>query len=157
MKTIEKSIIVDAPVRTVYNQWTQFEEFPRFMEGVEEVRQVGDKHLYWRARIAGQTKEWHSEIVEQTPDLRIAWRSTVGAQNDGAVRFEPYGFGRTRLSLRLDYDPEGMAENIGDALGVVERRVSGDLERFKEFIEERGAETGAWRGEIHDSQVTRKG
>jgi uncharacterized membrane protein len=157
MNTIEKSIVVDVPIRTAYNQWTQFESFPSFMEGVEEVRQQGDKYTHWRAEIAGKTEEWDAEIVEQTPDQRVAWRSISGAYNAGSVRFQPLGANQTQLTLRLDYEPEGMIEQVGDALGMVERRVKGDLERFKEFIESRGSETGAWRGEIHGARVERRG
>jgi uncharacterized membrane protein len=153
MATIEKSIEVNVPVRTAYNQWTQFEEFPQFMEGVEEVRQLDDKRLQWRASIAGKSEEWQAEIVEQTPDMVVAWRSTTGSENAGRVSFAPAGMNATRVTLRLDYDPEGIVESVGDKLGFVSRRVEGDLERFKEFIEGRGAETGAWRGEIHGGTV----
>lgn len=149
MNTVERSIVVDVPVSTAYNQWTQFEEFPRFMDGVESVRQEGDTRLYWKANIAGKDVEWEAEIVEQTPDRQIAWRSTTGAHNAGMVMFQPEGDNSTRLTLRLEYEPEGFFENVGSALGFVDNRVEGDLERFKEFIEGRGAETGAWRGEIH--------
>jgi uncharacterized membrane protein len=156
MNAIEKSIVVDVPVRTAYNQWTQFESFPQFMEGVEEVRQQGDKSTHWRANIAGKTEEWNAEIVEQTPDRRVAWRSTTGAYNAGTVSFQPMGANQTQLTLRMEYQPEGIVEKAGDALGLVEGRIKGDLERFKKFIESRGAETGAWRGEIHNAQVERK-
>ena len=155
MAQIEKSIEVNVPVRTAYNQWTQFEQFPQFMEGVEEVRQLDDKRLNWRASIAGKTEEWQAEIVEQTPDKVVAWRSTTGAENGGRVSFASAGADATRITLRLDYDPEGMVESVGDKLGFVSRRVEGDLERFKEFIEGRGSETGAWRGEIHGGEVER--
>jgi len=155
MESIEKSITVDVPVRTAYNQWTQFEEFPRFMEGIEEVRQVTDKQMHWRANIAGKTEEWDAQITEQTPDQRVSWRSTGGSYNNGTVSFQPQGANQTRLTLRLEYEPQGVIENVGDALGVVDRRVEGDLKRFKKFIEERGVETGAWRGEVHGSQVSR--
>jgi uncharacterized membrane protein len=148
MATIEKSIDVDVPVRTAYNQWTQFEEFPRFMEGVREVRQLDDKTLRWRAEIGGKEQEWSAEITEQIPDDRIAWRARVGTRNAGVVTFHRLGDSRTRLMLQLEYDPQGVVENVADALGVVSRRVEGDLRRFKEFIEARGRETGAWRGEI---------
>ena len=148
MAQIERSIDVEVPVRTAYNQWTQFEEFPRFMEGVEEVRQLDDKRLVWRAKIAGKTEEWNAEIDEQTPDERVAWHATTGAKNAGVVTFHYLEPNKTRVMLQLEYEPEGLVENVGSALGVVERRVAGDLERFKEFIESRGAETGAWRGEI---------
>jgi uncharacterized membrane protein len=146
--TIEKSIDVDVPVRTAYDQWTQFEEFPRFMEGVEEVRQLDDKRLHWRAKIGGKEEAWDAEITEQIPDERVAWRSTTGSPNAGVVTFHHLNPTTTRVMLQLEYDPEGLVENVGDALGVVSRRVEGDLKRFKEFIESRGTETGAWRGEI---------
>ena len=154
MNTVEKSIVVDVPVRTAYNQWTQFEEFPRFMGGVEEVRQEGDTHTHWRANIAGKTVEWDADITEQTPDQRVSWRSTTGAYNAGTVSFQPEGADRTRVTLRLEYEPEGFFETVGGALGFVDNRVEGDLERFKEFIEGCGAETGAWRGEIHGGAKT---
>lgn len=153
METTEQSIEVDAPIQTVYNQWTQFEEFPRFMSNVKEVRQLDDKRLHWRASIAGKEKEWDAEIFEQRQDERIAWRSTSGAHNAGTVRFDKAGDGRTRVTLELSYDPQGIVENVGDALGVVSAQVRGDLERFKDFIENRGRETGAWRGEIQGGQV----
>ena len=149
MNTVEKSIVVGVPVNTAYNQWTQFEEFPQFMEGVESVRQEGDTRLYWKANIAGKDIEWEAEITEQTPDRQIAWRSTTGTNNAGTVMFSPEGGDQTRLTLRLEYEPEGFFENVGSALGFVDSRVEGDLERFKDFIESRGTETGAWRGEIH--------
>ena len=148
MATIEKSIDVDVPVRTAYNQWTQFEEFPRFMEGVQEVRQLDDRRLQWRASIGGKEKQWTAEIAEQNPDERVAWHSTSGARNAGVVTFHRLSDIKTRLMLQLEYDPEGAVENVGDAVGAVSRRVAGDLERFKEFIEARQRETGAWRGEI---------
>jgi uncharacterized membrane protein len=148
MSTIEQSIEIQAPVSTVYNQWTQFEEFPRFMEGVQEVRQLDDKRLRWRAEVGGRTKEWEAEITEQIPDERVAWRSRVGDANAGVVTFHRIDPSRTRVMLQLEYAPEGAIEKAGDAVGVVSARVKGDLERFKEFIESRGAETGAWRGEI---------
>ncbi|HEX8280093.1 MAG TPA: SRPBCC family protein [Chthoniobacterales bacterium] len=154
METIEQSIEVDAPIQAVYNQWTQFEEFPRFMEGVKEVRQLSDKRLHWRAEIAGKDKEWDAEIYQQTPDQSIAWRSTSGAHNGGEVRFSSAGGDKTRVTLVLTYDPEGVIENVGDALGAVSMRVQGDLNRFKEFIENRGAETGAWRGQISGGSTT---
>jgi uncharacterized membrane protein len=148
MSTIEKSIDVNVPVRAAYNQWTQFEEFPRFMEGVEQVRQLDDKRLHWKATVGGKTKEWDAEITEQRPDERIAWRSRGGASNAGVVTFHRLSDSTTRVMLQLEYDPEGVVENVGDAVGVVSTRVKGDLDRFKEFIESRGSETGAWRGEI---------
>jgi uncharacterized membrane protein len=149
MNTVEKSIVVDVPVNTAYNQWTQFEEFPQFMEGVQSVRQEGDTHLFWKANIGGKDVEWEADIIEQTPDRQVAWKSTTGAYNAGTVMFSPEGAGQTRITLRLEYEPEGFFESVGSALRFVGGRVEGDLERFKEFIEERGGETGAWRGEVH--------
>ena len=148
MSTIEKSIEVNVPVRTAYNQWTQFEEFPRFMEGVKEVTQLDDTRLHWKAAIAGQDKEWDAEITEQTPDQRIAWTSRGGAINGGVVTFHRLSDARSKVMLQLEYAPHGVVESVGDALGVVSLRVQGDLERFKEFIEKRGRETGAWRGQV---------
>ena len=148
MSTIEKSIEVNVPVRIAYNQWTQFEEFPRFMEGVKEVTQLDDTRLHWKAAIAGQDKEWDAEITEQTPDQRIAWTSRGGAINGGVVTFHRLSDARSKVMLQLEYAPHGVVESVGDALGVVSLRVQGDLERFKEFIEKRGRETGAWRGQV---------
>ena len=148
MASIQKPIDVDVPVRTAYNQWTQFEEFPRFMEGVEEVRQLDDRRLHWRAKVGGKTEEWDAVITEQIPDERVAWRNTTGAENAGVVTFHHLSANSTRVMLQIEYDPHGLVENVGSALGVVERRVEGDLKRFKEFVESHGAETGAWRGEI---------
>ena len=148
MSTIEKSIDVNVPVRTAYNQWTQFEEFPRFMEGVKEVNQLDDTRLHWKAEIGGQEKEWDAEIVEQTPDQRIAWTSRGGATNGGVVTFHRLSDATSRVMLQMRYDPQGFLENAGDALGMVSLRIQGDLERFKEFIEHRGHETGSWRGQV---------
>jgi uncharacterized membrane protein len=148
MARVEKTVEIARPLRMVYDQWTQFEEFPRFMEGVEEVHQLDDKTLHWKAKLGGKTAEWDAEIVQQVPDQSIAWRHTRGAVNAGVVTFVPIDGERTRLSLALEYDPQGFVEKVGDILGVVSRRVEGDLERFKKFIEERPAETGAWRGQV---------
>ena len=153
MSRITEEIEVDVPVRVAYDQWTQFESFPKFMEGVDRVVQLDDKTLEWTASIAGKTKHWRAEISEQRPDEVIAWRSTDGAQNDGAVHFESLGPDRTRIGLQLDVEPEGVVEKAGEALGIVERRVRGDLERFREFVEARGQATGAWRGSVDDGQV----
>ena len=150
---VEKSIEVDVPLRTAYNQWTQFEEFPRFMEGVKEVRQLDDKRLHWKAEIAGKDVEWNAEIMSQEPDKRIGWKSTSGAVNSGVVTFESMGLNKTRVLLNIQYEPEGAVETTGAAVGMVSARVSGDLDRFKKYIESRGSETGAWRGEIHGSYV----
>jgi uncharacterized membrane protein len=154
VSTIEQSVDVEVPVRTAYNQWTQFEEFPRFMEGVEEVNQVTDTNLHWVAKIAGARREWDAQITEQTPDQRIAWKATSGAQNDGVVTFHRIDDEHTRVMLQLDFDPEGFLETAGDMLGIVKARTHGDLDRFKEYVESRGTETGAWRGEV-DQDPTR--
>lgn len=152
---VERSIQVDVPLSTAYGQWTQFEEFPRFMAGVKEVRQLDDTHVHWHAEIWGKDKEWDAEIIEQVPDQRIAWRSTSGdAPNAGAVRFEPLGPDRTRVNLTMEYEPQGAVENIGDALGVMSGRVETTVKQFKEFIEQRGAESGGWRGEVRGGQRT---
>jgi uncharacterized membrane protein len=145
---IERSIEIDVPVRTAYNQWTQFEEFPLFMEGVQEVRQLDDKRLHWRANVGGKEKEWEAEITEQIPDNRVAWRSRSGTANAGVVTFHRLGDQKCRIMLQLEYEPEGTMENVGDLMGVVSARIASDLQRFKKFIEERGQETGAWRGVI---------
>ena len=155
MERIEKSIEVKCPVRQVYNQWTQFEEWPRFMAGVKEVRQLDDTHLHWHAEIWGKDKEFDAEIVEQVPDQRIAWRSTSGdAPNAGSVRFEPVAPDTTRVRLTMEYEPQGIVEKAGDKLGVLSARVQNSVEDFKKFIESRGQETGAWRGEVHGGQKT---
>jgi uncharacterized membrane protein len=151
METIKKSIEVDQSISTVYNQWTQFEEFPRFMKGVKRVTQLDDQRLRWEAEIAGNNKEWYARITEQIPDQLIAWQSDGGEYISGVVNFSPAGPNRTQISLQLTYEPEGFVEKTGDALGIVASRVEGDLERFKEFIENRGQETGSWRGTIRES------
>ena len=148
MSSIEQSIEVQVPVRTAYNQWTQFEEFPRFMEGVNEVKQLDDTTLHWKAEIAGQEREWDAKITEQNPDERIAWTDIGGATNAGVVTFHKIDDSTTKVMLQIEFEPDGPLEKIGDALGFVKGRTKGDLERFKEFIESRGSETGAWRGEV---------
>lgn len=153
MAKIEKDIVVDVPVEAAYNQWTQFESFPEFMEGVKEVVQLDEKRLRWSAEIAGKDEEWEAEITEQVPNRHIAWRSVTGAMNAGSVRFQPAGDGKTKVSLELVYEPRDVAEKVGDALGFLERQVSADLERFKKFIESRGVPTGAWPGEIRGGRV----
>jgi uncharacterized membrane protein len=149
MEYIDTSITVRVPVHTAYNQWTQFEEFPRFMDGVKEIHQLDDTHLHWVAEIGGKRKEWDVEITEQLPDQRIAWRSVEGIDNSGVVEFRPLDSGETEVLVHIGYEPEGALEQIGGALQVPNRRVQADLERFKRFVESRGAETGAWRGEVH--------
>jgi uncharacterized membrane protein len=153
MSNIIETVDVEVPVRTAYDQWTQFEEFPRFMDGVESVQQLDDTHLLWRARVGGKELEWHAEITEQTPDQRIAWQATDGATNAGVVTFHRLDDQLTRVTLQLDVEPDGVVEAVGDALGVVSRRVAGDLARFKSFVEERGVATGAWRGEVEQDDT----
>lgn len=148
MATIESSIDVEVPVSTAYNQWTQFEEFPKFMEGVKSIHQIDDTHLHWVAQVGGQEKEWDARITEQLPDERIAWTSEEGEMNRGVVTFHRIEDNKTRVTLQMEYQPSGAMESIGNALGVVTRRVEGDLQRFKEFIEKQGVETGAWRGQV---------
>ena len=153
MSTIEQSIEVNVPVRTAYNQWTQFEDFPKFMEGVEYVRQLDDTRLEWAAEIAGQRREWEAKITEQTPDQRIAWTSVGGSFHAGVVTFHRLSDDTTKVMLQMEFQPEGFIEKAGDALGIVKARAKGDLERFKAFIESRGKETGAWRGEVEQNDV----
>jgi uncharacterized membrane protein len=153
MSSIEKSIEVNVPVRTAYNQWTQFEEFPKFMEGVQEVKQLDDTHLHWKAQIGGKEKHWNAVITEQRPDERIAWKSTDGARNAGVVTFHRLSDQKSKVMLQIDYEPEGAVENVGDTVGVVSMRVAGDLDRFKNYIESRGRETGAWRGEVKQTRI----
>ena len=155
MTTYSDVIDVDVPVRAMYDQWTQFEEFPQFMDGVESVRQIDDTHLHWEAEIAGVHRDWDAEIVEQEPDRIIAWRSTSGVTSNGTVRFTPVDGQCTRCELELEFEPEGAVEQIGDKLGFVKARVNGDLKRFKEFVESRVLPTGAWRGEVHGGSVER--
>ena len=148
MATIETSVELDVPVSTAYNQWTQFEDFPKFMEGIAEVRQIDDTHLHWTADFAGQHREWDAEITEQSPDERIAWRATSGAGNAGVVTFHHLAQNKSKVMLQLEFDPEGFVEQVGDKLGIVRLRTEADLGRFKAFIESRGQATGAWRGEV---------
>ena len=152
MATIEKSIDVEVPVSVAYDQWTQFEDFPRFMEGVLEVRQIDDSHVRWVAEIGGERKEGDAEIVEQEPDRVIAWRSTGGVPNSGRVEFEPVGAG-TRVSVEMEYEPEGMKEKVGAAVGMDGSQVEDDLERFRDLVEGREVPTGAWRGRIEGGDV----
>ncbi len=142
------TIEVNVPVRTAYNQWTQFEEFPRFMEGVESVRQLDDTHLHWVAEIGGVRREWEAVIVDQSPDDHVRWRSTSGADNAGTVWFRPLTQDRTEVTLALTFEPADTTEKVGDLLGIVKRQARSDLEHFKEFIESRGSESGAWRGRV---------
>jgi uncharacterized membrane protein len=150
MQTVTESKVVDHDVHTVYNQWTQFEDFPRFMRGVDRVEQLDDRRLHWVASFAGSTHEWDAEITEQVPDERIAWRSTGGKTNTGQVTFRPADTGKTEVTLEMGWEPEGLKEKVGGALGLDTRQVKQDLDRFESLLDERGGEeTGAWRGEQH--------
>jgi uncharacterized membrane protein len=152
MAAVEKSIDVHVPVSAAYDQWTQFEEFPRFMEGVVSVKQLDDSHVHWIAEIGGEQEEWDAEIVEQEPDRVIAWRSTSGLPNNGRVEFVPIEDG-TRVTVEMEYEPEGLKESAGALLGVDDGQVESDLERFKELVENREVPTGGWRGEIQGGEV----
>ncbi|MGH8853862.1 MAG: SRPBCC family protein [Telluria sp.] len=145
--SIAESVEVNVPVKTAYNQWTQFEDFPQFMKSVKEVRQLDDKHLHWRANVAGEEKEWDAEITEQLPDKRIAWHSTNGVRNGGVVTFHKVSDNCTRIMLQMDYEPEGAQETIGDSVGAVRMEARASLSNFKDLLERRGAATGAWRGQ----------
>ncbi|HEX6487933.1 MAG TPA: SRPBCC family protein [Candidatus Dormibacteraeota bacterium] len=155
MTTVRKTVELNVPITTAYNQYTQFESFPNFMEGVESVKQLDDKRLHWRVSIGGQEREWDAEIVEQVPDRVIAWHGTGGTLNDGRVEFEPLSDTTCRVTVTVEYDPQGLIETVGDKLGFVDGRVEGDLERFKRFVEEQGAATGAWRGEVKSGELRR--
>jgi uncharacterized membrane protein len=148
MPKVEQSIEVEVPVTTAYDQWTQFEEFPKFMNGVEEVRQLDDTHLHWVAEIGGRREEWDAEITEQHPDQRIAWKATGGKNNAGVVTFHRLEDQRCKIMLQLDWESNGLIEKLGGAIGQDDRQVKGDLQRFKELVESRGAETDGWRGEV---------
>jgi ribosome-associated toxin RatA of RatAB toxin-antitoxin module len=147
---VEKRILVNVPVSTAYNQWTQFEEFPHFMGGVKSVKQTSDDQLEWVAEVAGVRRQWTAKVLEQIPDRKVAWAATEGATNAGAVEFEDVGGGQTSLRLTLEYEPEGIIEKVGDKLNVVDRQAEADLQRFKEFIEDAGYATGAWRGSVNE-------
>ncbi|MDG4830213.1 SRPBCC family protein [Solwaraspora sp. WMMD1047] len=152
MGAVTESVDVAVPVRTAYDQWTQFEEFPQFMSGVQEVRQISDTMTHWTVDIAGVKREFDAQITEQLPDERVAWTSTGGTKQAGVVTFHRLDEQHTRVTLQMEFEPHGVAEQAGDKLGVVDRTTKGDLKRFKEFIESRGAETGAWRGQVDRPQ-----
>ena len=154
MPTVEQSMEVAVPVRTAYNQWTQFEEFPKFMEGIERIEQQSDTRLHWVASFGGKTHEWDADVTEQEPDQRVAWQSTDGAFNAGVVTFHRVDENRTRIMVQMDWEPEGVLEKIGGALDFDDRRVKGDLERFKDMLEGRGTESGEWRGQVTQEEVT---
>lgn len=148
MSTIEHSVDVNVPIRVAYNQWTQFESFPEFMEGVESIKQLTDTRTHWITEIAGVKREFDAEITEQHPDERVAWRSVDKPHQSGVVTFHRLSEDTTRVTLQMEYDPESFVEKVGDWLNIVKMRVKGDMERFKAFIESRGGETGAWRGDV---------
>jgi uncharacterized membrane protein len=149
MSTVKETVEVDVPIHTAYNQWTQFEEFPNFMEGVEEVRQLDDRHNHWTTKVAGVRREFDTEIVDQLPDERVTWRTTSGdTHQKGTVRFQRLDDTHTRVELVMDVEPSGAVEKAGDMLGAIDRQIKGDMQRFKQYIEKRGGESGAWRGRI---------
>lgn len=152
--TVEKRILVNVPVSTAYNQWTQFEDFPHFMGGVDSVRQLSDDRLEWVAEIGGIKRQWEAKIVDQIPDRKVSWAAIEGAMNQGAVLFQDMGNGQTEIQLVLEYEPKGVLENLADKLHVIEQQAEADLRKFKEFIEDEGYETGAWRGTIRQGTVT---
>jgi len=156
MPKVQDSIEVQAPVQQAYNQWTQFEEFPKFMEGIQSVQQLDDTRVQWVAEIGGKSRQWTTEITEQQPDKKVAWKTIDGeVKNDGAVSFEEIAGGHTRVNVEMDVEGDSTGENVaGDLLGVVKRQVHGDLERFKQLIENRDEESGAWRGEVRESETT---
>ncbi|GAA3563251.1 hypothetical protein GCM10022197_18500 [Microlunatus spumicola] len=147
---VEKSVLVNVPVSVAYNQWTQFEDFPRFMGGVTKVTQLSDDRLEWVAEIAGVKRQWEAKVLEQVPDRRVSWAATEGATNAGEVTFEDVGGGQTSVHLSLEYEPEGLVEKVGDKLNIVENQAESDLDRFKAFIEDEGYASGAWRGSINE-------
>jgi uncharacterized membrane protein len=155
MPKIEDSIEIQVPVRQAYNQWTQFEEFPEFMEGIQSVQQLDDTHVHWVAEIRGESREWTTEITEQQPDKKVAWKTIEGeVKNDGVVTFEPVAEDQTRVNVQMDVEGQSTSENVaGDLLGVVRSQVRNDLERFKQLIENRERETGAWRGEVRETEA----
>ena len=155
MPKIEDTIEVQVPVQQAYNQWTQFEDFPKFMDGIQSVQQLDDTHVQWVAEIRGESRQWTTEITEQRPDEKVAWKTIEGEiKNDGVVTFEPMGDAQTRVNVQMDVESDSTAENVaGDLLGVVKSQVRGDLERFKQLIENRDQETGAWRGDVREGET----
>jgi uncharacterized membrane protein len=148
MSTVTESVDVQVPVTTAYNQWTQFESFPQFMGGVQEVRQLDDTHTHWVTQMGGVTREFDATITEQHPDERVAWKSENGPKQAGVVTFNKLDDNRTRVTAQMEFEPQGIAEKAADKVGMIEGRVKDDMERFKQFIEEKGQETGAWRGDV---------
>jgi uncharacterized membrane protein len=156
MPTVQDSIEVQVPVQQAYNQWTQFEEFPKFMDGIQSVQQLDETHVEWVAEIRGESRQWTTEITDQQPDEKVAWKTIAGeVKNDGVVTFEQVGDNKTRVNVEMDVEGNSTTENVaGNLLGIVKGQVRGDLERFKQLIENRGKETGAWRGEVRDGETT---
>ena len=154
MAEITKSIDVNVPVRTAYDQWTQFESFPQFMEGVDQVQQLDDTHLHWTVTVNGKTEEYDAVVTEQIPDERVAWKSTSGQPNAGVVTFHRLGEDQTRVTVQMSWEPSSVTEKIGSAFGFDDRQIQQDLENFKRFIEDRGAPTGAWRGEVNQTSTS---
>ncbi len=152
--TVTESVEVRVPARTAYNQWTQFEDFPAFMGSVTEVHQIDDTRTHWVTSVAGVTREFDAEITEQIPDRKIAWHTVSGMRQSGSVEIEPLAEDRSRVTVRMEYEPEGITEKAADMFGILQRQVRGDLERFRRFIEERGVETGGWRGEVRGGEAT---
>ncbi|WP_432487546.1 SRPBCC family protein [Kineococcus sp. SYSU DK018] len=148
MSSVTESIDVDVPVHTAYNQWTQFESFPNFMSGVESITQVSETRNHWKTKIAGVEREFDTEITEQHPDERVAWKSVDGKEHAGVVTFHRLGDDKTKVTVQMDWEADGLVEKVGAAVGADDRQIKADLKRFKEFIESRGAETGAWRGDV---------
>ena len=148
MSTITEAVDVDVPIRVAYDQWTQFESFPQFMEGVQEIRQLDATHTHWVIDVAGRVREFDATITEQHPDERVAWTSTAGPTHAGVITFHRLAESKTRVTAQMDIDPEGVVENVADKIGVLGHRVKADMKKFKEFIESRGTETGGWRGEV---------
>jgi uncharacterized membrane protein len=155
MSTVEQSIEVDVPVRVAYDQWTQFESFPSFMDGIEEVRQLDDTHLHWRANVSGREVEWDAVITEQLPDERIAWKATDGKPNAGVVTFHRLSDESSRIMVQIEHESDGVMEKVGSALGADSHQVKNSLERFKELVERQRGSTGAWRGTVEGGRVER--
>lgn len=155
VSTVMKAVDVDVPLSTAYNQWTQFESFPEFMDGVERVQQIDDTHTHWVTRIGGITREFDATITEQHPDERVAWTSDSGPTHAGVITFHRLGPDRTRVTAQMDIDPDTFLEKVADKAGLLETRVDGDLHRFKQYIESRGRETGSWRGDVPPAPTSR--
>ena len=148
MGNITESVDVEVPIDVAYNQWTQFESFPEFMGGVEEIRQLDDTHTHWKVSIGGVTREFDATITEQHPEERVAWTTEEGPRHAGVITFHRLGDTTTRVTAQMDIDADGFLEKVADKVGIIEGQVKGDMKRFKEFIEARGQETGGWRGDV---------